>query len=250
MSLQLHLKVIEATDIQKMDLFSNSDPYCVIKVTGMSNVRRTKTKNNTKHPRWNEEFHFPLSNIATDSLYIKMYDKDVVSDDEMATLELPLSTFQVGQVVDQWYDMRPCRKKGGRIHLVVHVAPLGAAPFVNAPMPMNSPMGAFGGAANAMMGMGNAMMGAIPPQPYPMQPQGYGMPPPQPGYGMPPPQPQPGYGMPPPQPGYGMPPQPYQTSYNLPPSGMVSPQMPAQSMYAMPPQQQPPYAPPPTPYGY
>ncbi|KAH0787949.1 C2 domain containing protein [Histomonas meleagridis] len=95
-----------------------------------------------------------------------MRDKDTVSDDDMATLTIPICSLPPGQVIDQWYNMIPCRrvKKGGRIHLILHVAPFGATAFVPQPTFQQN----FMGMQNTMMGMGrlmNPMMGAVPPNP-------------------------------------------------------------------------------------
>ncbi|OHS97177.1 XYPPX repeat family protein [Tritrichomonas foetus] len=259
MAFTLHIKVIEAKNLPKMDLLTKSDPYVVVRVSGSSNFHKTNYKKNTYNPRWNEEFHFPVGNVATDFLNIKMYDKDLVNDDEMSTLEVPLSSLQPGRVIDQWYELRPCRRirKGGSIHLVTHIAPTGSPPFVDCPaMPA---MQAIAGFHNSMMGMGNAMMGAVPgmapPMSMPMYPMGAPMAP-----QMAPPMSTPMMQ----QPAYG------QTAYNTPqqqPPGMMGQpaygmQQPAQSMYAMPqqPMMQPPAYPqqpgypqpgyPPNPYGY
>ena len=136
-SLQLHLRAVEATDCAKMDIRA-SDPYLVISLSTNNDTRKTRACKNTLQPRWNEEFHFPVPNQANAVLKIQMWDQDAGSaDDEMSRLEVQLCGLTVGQVVDQWYDMTPVHgvKKGGRVHLVLHLAPNGAAPFVNAPVP-------------------------------------------------------------------------------------------------------------------
>ncbi|KAH0787826.1 C2 domain containing protein [Histomonas meleagridis] len=163
--MQLHLRVLEATDIAKMDLFSKSDPYVIVRISGSRQERRTNYINNTSHPRWNAEFHFSV-NPSVDYLNLLMRDKDAISDDDMATLNIPLSSFPPGQVIDQWYDMIPCRrvKKGGRIHLVVHVAPNGAQPFTSQPMFQQSMMAM----QNTMFGMGALMQGYAPAYQNPM----------------------------------------------------------------------------------
>ena len=152
MAYTLHVRVIEATDIAKMDI-NASDPYCILKTS--SQEMKTRVKKNDMHPRWNEEFHFNITSPSSGALDIKMRDKDIKNDDDMSTLNIQLCALPVGQIVDQWYDMIPCKKvkKGGRIHLTLHMAPAGAQPFVATPM--------------APQGYG------YPPQGYGYPPQGY-----------------------------------------------------------------------------
>lgn len=228
--MQVHIRVLEASNLAKMDVFTKSDPYVIVRVGGQT--QKTNWINNTLNPRWNAEFHFSVGNVSIEKLSLLMRDHDdISSDDDMGKLELPLSSFPVGQVIDQWYDMIPASrrcKKGGRIHLIVHVAPNGAQPFVAAPMMQNSMF------ANNMMGMQTTMMGTVPPmmgavpRPVPMMaPQAPMMPPPQPVYRPPYPQPtypqpvypqpvypQPAYPQPAyPQPGYPQPGYPYPPRY-------------------------------------
>jgi hypothetical protein len=63
-----------------------------------------------------------------------MRDEDIVCDDDMLNLSIHLSTFPVGQVIDQWYNMILVKhvKKGGRLHLVVHIGRPGEPAFLNA----------------------------------------------------------------------------------------------------------------------
>ena len=219
----LHLRVLEATDIAQMDA-NKSDPYCVIRLSSSDETRKTRVIKNTLTPKWNEEFHFTVQNQATCSLVIKMIDQDILVDDPMSTLEINLASLQVGQVLDQWYEMRPCPRvrKGGRIHLITHLAPVGVQPFQQMQPPMGQP--------------------GYPPQP-PMGQPGYPPQPPmgQPGYPSQPPMGQPGY---PPmaQPGY-----PPMGQPGYPP--MAQPGYPQQPVMAQPVYVQPGYGYPPRPPG-
>ena len=215
--MQLHLRVLEALDIAKMDFFSKTDPYCIIELSSGGQRKRTRTVNNTLKPRWNEEFVFNVTNIATDSLQITMYDKDVGTDEAMSRLSVQLTSLPVGRVLDQWFDMNPARgvKKGGRIHLILHLAELGRTPFQTYDPTFRS---GFTGAAQAMMGVGMGMAG------YPYPPA---YPPAAPAYPAYPPQYPPQY------------PAQYPPQYPA--------QYPAQYPQAYPPQ---PYPPAPGPYGY
>ena len=170
-ALQLHLRCIEATDCPRMDLRA-SDPYLKVRLSSANDTRKTRVCKNTLQPRWNEDFHFTVPNQANSALIIEMWDEDKMSrDDKMSRLEIHLCSLAIGVVLDQWYDMIPAKgvKKGGRLHLILHLAPEGAQAFVNTPMPQP---------------MAGAPPGYPPPGPgYPGVAPGYpAAPPPGPGY--------------------------------------------------------------------
>jgi hypothetical protein len=130
MSAELHVRVVEAVDIPRMDL-NATDAYLIMRVNGAAE-KRTRVIQNCMQPRWNEEFHWTLLSPATSRLSILMRDEDVMIDDDISRLEILLSSFPIGKVVDQWFEMVPARhvRKGGRLHLVVHIGRVGEAPFV------------------------------------------------------------------------------------------------------------------------
>lgn len=133
MAFTLHVRCVEATDIPRMD--SNAtDAYCVLSTS--SEQLKTNVIQNSMHPRWNQDFHFQVIAPQQGSLHILMRDKDAFKDDDMGTLEIPFASLPIGQVLDQWYDIIPAKKvkKGGRLHLVLHMAPTGAQPFAAVPM--------------------------------------------------------------------------------------------------------------------
>ena len=184
--LQLHLRAVEATDCAKMDVRS-SDPYLKIMLSTNNDTRKTRVCKSTLQPRWNEEFHFPVPNQANAVLKVEMWDQDAGSaDDQMSRLDVQLCSLQIGAVLDQWYDMTPVHgvKKGGRVHLVLHLAPSGAAPFVNAPQKLDAgapgypapgypPAGAPPGYPPAGAPPGYPPAGAPPGYPPAGAPQGY-----------------------------------------------------------------------------
>ena len=223
MSYKLHVRLIEARGLPKMDTISKTDPYCLLYSTQSPKKQRSRTRSNTHTPVWNENFHFDVFNPAQDQLFIDLFDEDVFFDDPFARFSLSMSTLQLGKIVDMWYDLLPVKriKKAGKIHLLLHLALATDTPFimsVNAPPPM-MPAPQY-----------------IPPpqQPYPAYPQAAPMP----AYIVQ--QPQPVYVHPQPI----MPqPQPQPMMYAQPaPQMMYSPQpmMPQQQpmMYARPPQAQ------------
>ena len=126
----LHVRLIEANDIPKMDLITQTDAYCIFR--SCSESRRSFTVLNSKHPRWNQEFHFTIPSPTIGSLNITMRDEDVFKDDNISYIDIPYNTMPVGQVIDQWFSMIPFRRvrKGGRLHLMLHMAPAGQPPFI------------------------------------------------------------------------------------------------------------------------
>lgn len=180
--MNLHVRVIEANDIPKMDLFGKADPYCILKVSSSRTISKTRVKDKTYTPVWNEDFHFPIKDYTTEQLTITMKDKDLTDDDLISILKIQLCTLQINKVYDSWYDPVPAKdvKKGGRLHLLLHLAESSVLPFKDAPPPGRA-AGAFGMAMNGMTMFGqnimqmarNPMMGSVPqpqPQPYMQQP--------------------------------------------------------------------------------
>lgn len=130
--MQLHVRVIEAEGLPKMDVFGSVDPYCQLQVNTVQKVERTKTIKNCKHPVWNEEFHFPVHDISTDTLYLLLKDYDRVSnDDPISKAKIPIYTLKMSQVVDEWITMIPVKnvKKGGKLRVVLHLGKLNEKPF-------------------------------------------------------------------------------------------------------------------------
>ena len=205
--MMLHVKVIEARDLPKMDLFGKIDPYVLIQVSGSKTIERTKTIDKNYNPKWNQQFHFSVPSLA-ETLHFLLKDKDVgSSDDPVSKLEIPLNSIPRGQIIDRWYDLRPLPgvKKGGQIHIALHLCGVNDQPWVQLPPP---PM------------MGQPGMMPPPPQGYAMPPPMMGQPgmmPPPPRYPMQPPMMQPGM-MPPPQ-GYPMQPPMMGQPGMMPPQG-------------------------------
>lgn len=213
----LHVRVVEATDIPRMDA-NATDAYCLLQTSSESLT--TFVVKNSMNPRWNQEFHFSVSAPTVGSLRITMRDKDAIKDDNISYIDIQYCSMPVGQVIDMWYDMIPFNRvrKGGRLHLVLHMAPANSPPFVPT---VGGPVmqGGYPAVMTQPMPPPMAPVYQQPPPPpvgYPtggcMQPPptagyppvGYGQPPS--GYMQPPPAvsyPQPGYAAPPPPMGYG-----------------------------------------------
>jgi len=278
--LKLHVRLIEGKEIPKMDTVGATDAYCILSLSN-SQKQRSDTKQNTMLPKWNQDFHFDVRNPNTDEFQILMRDQDISRDDDISTWGMPVRYIPFCALADQWIIMQavPKVKKGGRVHILLHLCPPDYDPFVPRPppapqqvppqgppmgqqVPQQPPMGypqqqlpqqGYGLPATQAPGYGVPVQqipgyGAPPQQQYNSQMIALGAPPPPMGYGVPVQQ-IPGYGAPPQQmPGYGAPPQPT-SGYGVPPQQMQGYGAPPQQMpgYGAPPQQMPGYGAPPQP---
>ena len=130
--LTLHIRVVEAKDVPKMDVFGKADPFCILQLTSSRQLVKTKVIKSTYTPFWDETFHFPVKDVVDNILQIVMKDADAgSSDDPISKLNIQISTLEVDKVTDKWYPMipYPSVKKGGQIRLCIHLAPESSLPF-------------------------------------------------------------------------------------------------------------------------
>lgn len=127
----IHIRVVEAQGLPKMDVIGSVDPYCAVSISSLPHPKQTKVIKKNKNPVWNEEFHFPVHDI-TDTIQFVLIDHDTVSnDDPISKISIPVKTFTKSTVVDKWYDMVPFKrvKKGGKLRLVIHYGESNEKPF-------------------------------------------------------------------------------------------------------------------------
>lgn len=75
----LHVKVVRAHKLLKMDLFGTSDPYVKLSLTGEKlPAKKTTIKMNNLNPEWNEKFKFIVTDPNTQVLHLEVYDWDKV----------------------------------------------------------------------------------------------------------------------------------------------------------------------------
>ena len=53
---QLQVTVIEARNLKKKDLFTDNDAFAELYLDDKSHKQKTKVKQNSKNPQWNETF--------------------------------------------------------------------------------------------------------------------------------------------------------------------------------------------------
>ena len=119
--MNLSVFLIEADNMPKCDIISKADPYCVLSVTGAKEKHKSKYIKDTDHPIWNESFTFFVTDHKSQSLDIKLMDKDLLFDDPIANLTIDLSGIKPSETVDKWYDMTCVKdiKGNPRIHLTL-----------------------------------------------------------------------------------------------------------------------------------
>lgn len=132
---ELHIKALEASDIPNMDGLGKSDPFLTFELNTTHQKWKTKHKDNTSKPVWNEEFHLPISADLSDELKVTLYDFDDVSKNDLISTKIfKVRDFKIGEVTNNIYDFDPAPKvkRGGKVKLVFHLDDWKKAPFVAA----------------------------------------------------------------------------------------------------------------------
>ncbi|GAB4820429.1 hypothetical protein N2152v2_007475 [Parachlorella kessleri] len=134
----LTVKVVEATNVPRMDLFKASDPYCKqvpelpcckdfekfpsIRMWLYVRPRRklqTAVKSSTVHPIWDEEFQLIVHDTTHQTLNLSLWDSDVLTpDDKIGSVEVPLNTLDLtpGATNDLWLPVGGADgKQGGEL---------------------------------------------------------------------------------------------------------------------------------------
>lgn len=75
----LHVKVVRAIKLLKMDILGTSDPYVKLSLSGEKlPAKKTTIKKKNLNPEWNENFKLIVKDPQTQILNIKVYDWDKV----------------------------------------------------------------------------------------------------------------------------------------------------------------------------
>lgn len=92
--MSLYVKPISALLTHDTELFSNMDPYVVIKI-GHEKKKTSTHKEGGKKPKWNDVLIFRPS--GGDDMEISVYDKDTFTDDLVGTGKVSISSFMNGE---------------------------------------------------------------------------------------------------------------------------------------------------------
>lgn len=75
----LHVKVVRAINLSKMDFFGKSDPYVKLRLSGERlPVKKTSIKMKNLNPEWNEQFKLIVKDPGTQFLELRVYDWEKV----------------------------------------------------------------------------------------------------------------------------------------------------------------------------
>ncbi|KAG9445632.1 hypothetical protein H6P81_011760 [Aristolochia fimbriata] len=89
----LHVKVVRALNLSKMDFWGKSDPYVKLKLSGERlPSRKTTIKMKNLNPEWNEKFKLTVKDPETQVLQLHVYDWEKVgAHDKLGMQTVPLN---------------------------------------------------------------------------------------------------------------------------------------------------------------
>lgn len=136
---QLWVEVIEARNVRKADILTDSDPYAVVSFNGQE--LKTDIIDNTSAPTWNQGFLFavpgdvhPLKDDSQE-LRVTLWDDDYLGRDYLGEVTVSLKTLSDEHVHDRWIKLLDGRAHGKgtitgdvRIELAYLYNPSGAFP--------------------------------------------------------------------------------------------------------------------------
>ncbi|KAM6181028.1 cytosolic phospholipase A2 zeta [Erethizon dorsatum] len=94
----LQVKVLRARNIQGTDLLSKADCYVQLSLpTASPSPTQTRMVANCSDPEWNETFHYQIHAAVKNVLELTLYDKDVLSSDQLSVLLFDLRSLKPGQ---------------------------------------------------------------------------------------------------------------------------------------------------------
>lgn len=75
----LHVKVVRALNLMKMDFMGKSDPYVKLSLSGEGlPSKKTSIKMSNLNPEWNEQFKFIVKDPETQVLQLHLFDWEKV----------------------------------------------------------------------------------------------------------------------------------------------------------------------------
>ncbi|KAK4799848.1 hypothetical protein SAY86_025213 [Trapa natans] len=88
----LHVKVMRAVKLLKMDILGASDPYVIVSLSGERiPARRTSVKMKTLNPEWNENFKLTVKDLQSQVLELHVYDWEKIGPhDKLGMQVVPL----------------------------------------------------------------------------------------------------------------------------------------------------------------
>lgn len=86
----LHVNVVRAQKLLKMDLLGTSDPYVKLSLTGDNKLpaKKTTVKRKNLNPEWNEKFKLVVKDPQSQVLQLQVYDWDKVGGHDKLGMQL------------------------------------------------------------------------------------------------------------------------------------------------------------------
>jgi hypothetical protein len=100
----MHVYVLEAINIPKMDLMSKTDPYVILRFERDLIGVRTKVLDDTLTPQWNELVNLIITDINED-LIIEIWDKNVKKDKMICSSKLNIKKYLNEEPQFEWIQM-------------------------------------------------------------------------------------------------------------------------------------------------
>ena len=120
---KLRLHIIDAKLTRDTETFGKMDPYVIIN-TREQRIRTKTAQDQGKTPKWNECMDIDVKYIG-DDLHLQVFDEDVTCSEIIGENRIKLSSFCVGNGIDEWFEIQHKGKKAGSVHMRAEWFPSG-----------------------------------------------------------------------------------------------------------------------------
>ena len=103
---RLDVKIVAARNLPNNETFGEPDVFCELE---LENQQHKTSVEESVNPVWNEIFRFVIADEQSSQLQIKVWNKELVSDDLLGTYNLSLSGLIRGRVRDRWCLLQNCK---------------------------------------------------------------------------------------------------------------------------------------------
>lgn len=119
---KLYIKAVEGVDVADSSVKAPNS-FLQMRLNKSNEALRTKTREGTRTPVWNEQFEFQINSLDNDRLRIDLCLSDFYTYWAVSSYVLDLNRVRVGQKVDNWYQFSnmETKEKKWKIRLVVEL---------------------------------------------------------------------------------------------------------------------------------